>query len=144
MPSSRNVIICVGLALLATSVAAPAADNARGAVELSTGGKVPQNPALPQLQLNNAQREKIREAVLTRHTEVEFKLKSTKAAKDFTPKVGAALPKGISPDGLPQDLIAELPQLRDYAYVKMKDEVLIVDAQTRKIVDVFSETQPLS
>jgi hypothetical protein len=37
-----------------------------------------------------------------------------------------------------------LPQLRDYAYLKMKDQVLIVDAISRKIVDVFSETQPLT
>jgi hypothetical protein len=29
-------------------------------------------------------------------------------------------------------------------YVKMKDQVLIVNGMTNKIVDMFSETQPLS
>ncbi len=37
-----------------------------------------------------------------------------------------------------------LPELRDYLYVKMKDQVLIVNGMTNKIVDMFSETQPLS
>jgi hypothetical protein len=37
-----------------------------------------------------------------------------------------------------------LPQLRNYAYLKMKDLVVVVDATTRKIVDVFSDTGPLS
>jgi hypothetical protein len=42
----------------------------------------------------------------------------------------------------PQSLGMQMPQLRNFSYVKMKDQVLIVDATTRKIVDVFSETQP--
>jgi hypothetical protein len=37
-----------------------------------------------------------------------------------------------------------LPQLRDYAYLKMKNRMLIINATTRKIVDVFSETRPLT
>ncbi len=82
--------------------------------------------------------------MLTERNEVEFRLKSTKAAKSFTPKVGATLPKGLHPHGFPQPVLNQVPQLRDYSYVTMKDQVLIVDAMTRKIVDVFSETQPLT
>ena len=37
-----------------------------------------------------------------------------------------------------------MPELRDYMYVKMEDQVLIVNGMTDKIVDAFSETQPLS
>ena len=54
-----------------------------GAVELSNGAKVPQNPSLPKLNLTNMQREQIRKAVLTEHNEIEFRLATTKAAKDF-------------------------------------------------------------
>jgi hypothetical protein len=89
---------------LVTSALALAADNTRGAVEQSGGTSVPQNPSLPKLHLSDAQRERIRQTLLTKHTEVEFRLKATKSAKDFTPKIGAALPKGVKPDGLPSDL----------------------------------------
>jgi hypothetical protein len=36
-----------------------------------------------------------------------------------------------------------MPELRDYMYVKMKDQVLIVNGLTNEIVDMFSETQPI-
>jgi hypothetical protein len=67
---------------------APAADNTRGAVEQSDSTVVPQNPSLPKLHLNEAQRERIRQTLLTKDTEVEFRLSTTKSAKDFTPKIG--------------------------------------------------------
>jgi hypothetical protein len=37
-----------------------------------------------------------------------------------------------------------MPELRDYMYVKMKDQVLILNGMTNKIVDMFPETQPLT
>jgi hypothetical protein len=75
--------------------------NVQGAVELSNGTSVPQNPSLPELSLTNMQREQIRKAVLTEHNDVEFRLKATKAAKDFTPVVGAKIPKGVKAQSLP-------------------------------------------
>jgi hypothetical protein len=64
---TRNLVLCSAL-LLAMSVLAPAADNTRGAVEQSGGNVVPQNPSPPQLHLNDAQRERIRQTLLTKHT----------------------------------------------------------------------------
>jgi hypothetical protein len=118
--------------------------NARGAVELSNGPGVSQSPSLPKLTLTNKQREQIRQAVLTEHNEVEFRLKATKSAKDFTPAVGAPLPKGVKAHSLPKPVLSRMPELRDYMYVKMKDDVLIVNGMTNKIVDLFPETQPVS
>jgi len=118
--------------------------NTQGAVELSNGTVVAQDPSLPKLNLTDAQREQIRKGVLTEHTEVEFRLKATKSAKDFTPTVGTKLPKGIEGHSLPSAVLAQLPQLRDYKYVKIKDQVLIVNAMTKTIVDMFSETRPLT
>jgi hypothetical protein len=86
---------------------------------------VSENPSLPKLNLTAAQREQVRQALLTKHTEVEFRLKATKSAKDFTPKIGAKLPKGVKPDGLPSELTQKIPQLADYGYAKMKDQILI-------------------
>lgn len=149
MHSSQNLRLCAAL-LLATRVFSPvlvpslasAADNTRGAVEQSGGNTVTQNPSLPQLHLTNTQREKIRQTLLTKHTEVEFRLKTTQAAKNFDPKIGAALPKGVKPDGLPSELTQQIPKLADYGYAKMKDQILLVNAMTGKIVDIIPELQP--
>jgi hypothetical protein len=141
MRLTRNLLLCTAL-LLATSVLAPAADNTRGAVVQSGGNLVPQNPSPPKLHLSATQRERIRQTLLTKHTEVEFKLKTTKPAKDFSPKIGAKLPKGVKPDGLPSELTQQIPELADYGYSKMKDQILLVNAMTGKIVDIIPETQP--
>ena len=130
--------------MLGSSALSLAQSNMQGAVQLSGGTKVPQNPSLPKLNLANMQREQIRKAVLTEHNEVQFRLASTKSAKDFTPAVGAKIPKGVKAQSLPTPVLSQLPELRDYMYVKMKDQVLIVNGMTGKIVDVFPETQPLS
>ena len=41
---------------------------------------------------------------------------------------------------MPQALLAQLPQLADYDYVKVKNQVLIVNMMSKTIVDVFPET----
>lgn len=134
--------------LFAATAPALAADRGKpdtaGAVEMSNGARVPQNPSLPKLNLTNGQREQIRKGVLGQNTEVEFHLKSTKSAKDFTPQLGAKLPKGVKGHSLPPAVLSQLPQLRDYKYVTMKDEVLIVNAMTKTIVDIFPETRPVT
>jgi len=137
----RNLLLCPVL-LLAINALAPAADNTRGAVEQSGGIVVPQNPSMPALHLSAAQREQIRQTLLTKHTEVGFKLKTTKPAKDFTPKIGATLPPGVKPDGLPSELTQRIPELADYGYSKMKDQILLVNEMTGKIVEMIPETQP--
>jgi hypothetical protein len=131
-----------GILLLTTPAMAPAADNTHGGVVQSGGVIVPQNPSPPELNLNAAQREQVRQTLLTKHTEVEFRLKATKSAKDFTPKIGAKLPKGVKPDGLPSELTQQIPQLADYGYAKMKDQILIVNPLTGKIAEVIPEMQP--
>ena len=138
------IMIAVLAIILGGTAISLAQPNEQGAVELSKGTKVPQNPSLPKLNLTNQQREQIRRTVLTEHNEVEFRLKATKAAKDFTPVVGVTLPKGIKAQSLPTRILSQIPELRDYMYVKMKDQVLIVNGMTNRIVDVFSETKPIS
>src|SRR5215831_2232475 len=129
-----------GVLLVITSAVAPGAENTHGAVTQS-GGSISQSPSLPKLNLNAAQREQVRQALLTKHTEVEFRLKATKSAKEFTPKIGAKLPKGVKPDGLPSELIQRIPQLADYGYAKMKDQILIVNELDGKIAEIIPETQ---
>jgi hypothetical protein len=145
----RSRLLFTGAALMIAATA-PAlgaddvAQKAQGAVELSNGTKVPQNPKLPRLDLTNQQRELIRKSVVSEHSDVEFHLKSTKSAKNFIPQVGAKLPKGVKGHSLPPAVLAQVPQLRDYKYVALTDQVLIVNAMTKKIVDVFPETKPIT
>jgi hypothetical protein len=134
----------VALAIILGGSAVSLAANVQGAVELSNGAKVPQNPSLRKLNLTNMQREQVRKMVLTEHNDVQFRLKTTKPAKDFTPAVGATLPKGVKAQSIPVPVLSQIPELRDYMYVKMKDRVLIVNGMTNKIVDMFPETQPVS
>ncbi|WP_407165160.1 hypothetical protein [Bradyrhizobium sp. ORS 111] len=139
-----STVLAALVMMLNTSVVAFAQSNVQGAVELSNGTKISQDPSLPKLNLTNMQREQIRKAVLTEHNEVQFRLPTTKSAKDFTPAVGAKIPNGVKAQSLPTPVLAQMPELRDYMYVKMKDQVLIVNGMTSKIVDVFPETQPPS
>ena len=137
-------VIAAFATVLGGSASSLAQSNAQGAVELSNGTRVTQNPSLPKLNLTNMQREQIRKAVFTQHNEVEFRLAATKPARDFAPAVGAMIPKRIKAQSLPTPVLAQMPELRDYMYVKMKDQVLIVNGMTNKIVDMFSATRPLA
>jgi hypothetical protein len=141
MHFTRNLLLCSVLLLAMTSLA-PAADNTQGAVQQNGGNLVPQNPSPPTLHLNDAQRERIRQTLLTKDTEVEFRLSTTKSAENFVPKIGASLPTGVKPDGLPSELTQQIPELADYGYSKMKDQILLINEMTGKIVDIISETQP--
>jgi hypothetical protein len=137
----RIALLCATL-LLVAHAEVPAADNMRGAVEQTGGTKIPQNPALPKLNLTDAQREQIRQTLLTKNTHIEFKMKETKPAETFTPKVGAELPKSVMPGGIPAELTQHIPQLADYGYAKMRDQILLVNALTKKIVAIIPEAQP--
>jgi hypothetical protein len=98
-------------------------------------------PYLPPLNLGDAQRRQIRDALAGRQTQVEFQLKATKSLKTFTPSLGAKIPATLSAHALPPDLMQKLPQLADYKYVKIKDQILIVNPMTKKIVSMFPEQQ---
>ena len=130
-----------GILALSTSVLVLAAEDTHGAV-IQSDGSISQTPSLPKLNLNPAQREQVRQTLLTKHTEVEFRLKATKSAKDFTPKINAKIPKGVTPDGLPPELTQKIPQLADYGYAKMKNQILIVNELDGKIAEIIPETQP--
>jgi hypothetical protein len=135
-------ILLGGTLLLTAHTVTPAAENSHGGAVGQGKDSISQTPSLPKLNLNTAQREQLRQALLTKHTEVEFRLKVTKSAEDFTPKIGAKLPKGVKPDGLPSDLTQKIPQLADYGYAKMKDQILIVNGLDGKIAEIILETQP--
>jgi len=101
----------------------------------------PDRPSVPSpLQLTDAQRAQIRAALDQAHTDVDFKDKATKSAASFEPRVGAKLPKGVTAHALPQALNSQVPVLREYKYVKFRDQILIVNSVTNEIVDMFPQS----
>jgi len=134
---SMATIVTTGLIFAAGAYAAN--NPPPGSVEQSARPAVPQKPQSPPLHLSDAQHAKIQEALRAENTDVEFHSKATKATKDFAPSVGAKLPAAIKPHALPRPLVYELPTLRNYTYVKFKDQILIVDAMTGKIVDMIPQ-----
>ena len=139
----NNCVALAGIALaaLTTNAAGAGGTNGTGAVEQSIPPPVGQKPSIPPLHLSDAERAKVQQALKSEDTEVSFDLKQAKAAKSFTPSVGASIPKGLKPLALPQPLVAEVPALQRYAYLKFKQQVLIVNPMTRKVADVFPEAQ---
>jgi hypothetical protein len=69
MSFARSRILGAAL-LLAASSFVLGADTTLGAVVQSGGNIVRQNPSLPKLNLSAAQRERIRQMLLTKHTEI--------------------------------------------------------------------------
>ena len=129
-----------GILALAISVPSVAAGPNNGAVEQTIPPPVAQNPKPPPLKLSDDQRAKIRQAVSGENTEVQFSLKSNKPSEKFEPSVGAKIPAGLKPHTLPPPLLADMPALKQYKYLKFKQQVLIIDPMSRKIVDMFPET----
>jgi hypothetical protein len=134
-----RVSIAGTMLAVAISVPAVAAGPNAGAVEQTIPPPVAQNPKPPPLQLSDDQRAKIRQAVSGENTEVQFSLKSNKPSEKFHPSVGAKIPAGLEPHTLPPPVLADMPALEHYTYLKFKQQVLIIDPMSRKIVDMFPE-----
>ena len=128
-----------GVLAVAVSLPATAAGPNSGAVEQTIPPPVAQNPKPPPLELSDDQRAKIRQAVSGENTEVQFSLKSNKPSEKFEPSVGAKIPAGLTPHTLPPPVLADMPALKSYTYLKFKQQVLIIDPMSRKIVDMFPE-----
>jgi hypothetical protein len=141
MQSVANSALLRVIALAGLVIAAPtlAAEKNNAGVVQGTPPAIPQKPHVPPLALSDADHAKIAQAVSAKDTEVTFTLKATKAAKSYQPAVGAAIPKQLKPHPLPRPLVNEMPALKQYTYLKLKHQVLIVDPMTRKVVDLFPE-----
>jgi len=135
----RTALAGMALACLGLTSTASAQSARQGAVVQSIPPPISQNPSTPPLHLSDAQRTKIQQALRSEDTEVTFGLKTTKPTQSFNPTVGAKIPASLKLHSLPPPLIYEMPDLRRYAYLKFKHQVLIINPMTRQIVDMFSE-----
>jgi hypothetical protein len=100
---------------------------------------VSQKVSPPPLHLSNAQHSQIQQELRGENTEVTFGMKTTKPTESFNPTVGAKIPTALKPHSLPTPLIYQMPELKQYAYLKFKHQVLIINPMTRQIVALFPE-----
>jgi len=111
-----------------------------GAVDQSGGAAVGPDAKPPALQLSEQQHAEIRRALAQVHTEVDPKFKDTASAKDFKPSVGGKLPTGLSGTALPSPVLTSIPELKQYYYVKVGGQILIVNPMNNTVIDIFSES----
>jgi hypothetical protein len=139
----RHTICCVvsGLlvvALPATAISADDQDVGKKVIQSVPPGVPVSSPSQP-LNLTDAQRGRIKQVLAGQHTAVSFELKESKDSQSFEPKVDAKLPKGVKAEAFPSPLVTEIPQVRNFGYVKFKGDILVVDMMTDKIVDMFAQ-----
>ncbi|MBV8753085.1 MAG: hypothetical protein JO328_09510 [Hyphomicrobiales bacterium] len=127
------------LASLGWILTAAAQTANQGAVVQSVPPPVSQKITVPPLHLSDAQRNQIQQALRGESTEVTFGTKTTKPTQSFNPTVGAKIPASLKPHTLPPPVLSQMPELKRYTYLKFKQQVLIVDPMSRKIVDIFPE-----
>jgi hypothetical protein len=115
------------LALLASLAVAPAA--AQGPAPSDTvAGEVPPKPPL---KLTDEQKTKVAQAINGQDT-------LAKLPEGFAPAIGARVPgEAKLPEyPLPRPLVYEVPVLKQYFYVQLDDQVLIVDPMTTTVAEI--------
>ena len=93
--------------------------------ELTTTAK-----AKPPLQLSDEQRRKIQDALVTAHS-------AQKTPEKFEAKVGEKVPTTLKFDAMPAPLINQEPVLKQYDFVKLDNDLLVVDPMDSTVVAVI-------
>jgi Protein of unknown function (DUF1236) len=75
------------------------------------------------------------------HAKIRDSLRGEKsehlARADFSISVGAWVPRTIRLNAFPAQFVESFPQYRDYEYIMVSDEILIVDPRTLQIIAVI-------
>lgn len=89
----------------------------------------------PPLQLSDQQRRKIQDALVTAHS-------AQKTPDKFEAKAGEKIPTKLKLDAMPAPLINQEPVLKQYNFVKLDKDLLVVDPMDGTIVAVISRKFP--
>jgi len=98
--------------------------------ELTTAAKTK-----PPLQLSDEQRRKIQDALVTAHS-------AQKTPDNFEAKIGTKVPLKLKFDAMPAPLINEEPVLKQYDFVKLDNDLLVVDPMDSTVVAVIPRKFP--
>lgn len=61
---------------------------------------------------------------------------------NFSVSVGTTVPRSVSLHRVPTSIVSVVPQYRDYNYFLVRDQVVIVEPRTHRIVDVIEHRGP--
>ena len=89
----------------------------------------------PPLQLSDQQRRKIQDALVTAHS-------AQKTPDKFAAKVGEKVPTALKLDAMPAPLINREPVLKQYDFVKLDKDLLVVDPMNSTVVAVIPRKFP--
>ena len=89
----------------------------------------------PPLQLSDEQRRKIQDALVTAHS-------AQKTPDKFEAKVGEKVPTALKLDPMPAPLINQEPVLKQYDFVKLDNDLLVVDPMDSTVVAVIPRKFP--
>ena len=89
----------------------------------------------PPLQLSDQQHREIQDALVTAHS-------AQKTPDKFEAKVGEKVPTKLKLDAMPAPLINQEPVLKQYAFVKLDNDLLVVDPMASAVVAVIPRKFP--
>ena len=127
-----KILSCCCAAMIVLAVSASAQDNKPTIQpnELTASAK-----QKPPLQLSDEQRRKIQDALVTAHS-------AQKTPDKFEAKVGVKVPTGLKFDAMPAPLINQEPVLKQYDFVKLDNDLLVVDPMESTVVAVIPRKFP--
>ena len=127
-----KTLLCCSTALILLAASATAQNNAPSVQpnELTASAK-----PKPPLQLSDQQRRKIQEALVTAHS-------AQKTPEQFEAKVGEKVPTKLKLDAMPAPLINQEPVLKQYDFVKLDNDLLVVDPMDSTVVAVIPRKFP--
>jgi hypothetical protein len=108
-----------GSAGVAVAQNAPSGDNPQG-----------------QLGLSPAQRQTIKQGLVNEQTQ---------AASENQGQVGSKAPDSVTPHALPSNVMNQVPQMRNYLFVKLPDRILLIDPDRQLVAEIIpadSENNP--
>ena len=122
-----RLLIMLFAVLAFASLAAPAAAQSPTPSNTVAG----EGPPKPPLKLTDEQKKKVAQGISGQDS-------LEKPPDGFTPPIGAPVPiqSKLAEHPLPRPLVYEIPELRNYYYVQLADQVLIVDPMTKQVVEI--------
>ena len=127
-----KTLLCCSAALILLAVSATAQNNKPTIQpnELTASAK-----QKPPLQLSDQQRREIQDALVTAHS-------AQKTPDKFEAKVGEKVPTTLKLDAMPAPLINQEPVLKQYDFVKLDNDLLVVDPMDSTVVAVIPRKFP--
>jgi uncharacterized protein DUF1236 len=127
-----KTLLCCSATLIVLAVSATAQNNEP---TIQPNELTARSKEKPPLQLSDEQRRKIQDALVTAHS-------AQKTPDKFEAKVGEKVPTALKLDAMPAPLINQEPVLKEYDFVKLDNDLLVVDPMNSSVVAVIPRKFP--